>query len=387
MKRITYLFIIMLFFACNRNSIRIGDTVNIKINLEKTQDKENVGDFQNRFSINRIIPLETSEISILGYISQVIVSEKDIFIMDGMQNAIFRYDMDGKFIKKIEHQGNGPQEYIRTTNIAVADNKLYVLDNMGKKILLYDIDGKYLNAFTLDHRGYQLLVEPNGNMIVTGSYFDDYMLNVYNNIGEKIANYFPREEKFVGTTLVRTTYNSLKFYKGGFYFTNYFDPTVYYIKDNEVKPLAVFDFGINNIPEDFFKDPQALLSLFSEYRNKSVMGISGLTLTDDLIIFTPEEGPDSYVVYYDRKRNIYMSNKGFDIPFSTFFGRYNAPMGYTENNEYYSTVNNGELSEMINELEGKDRNFLSKYPFLKGIIPVKSNEDEKNPWIVFYTIK
>ena len=386
----TYLLIMVLFIACSRNDKRVGEPTIVEINLGKNQNRESVVDFQNRFSINRIVQLETSDVSILGDvqgISQIIVSDEGIFILDGKQNAIFCYDVDGNFVRKIKHHGNGPQEYIQAMQIAVADGKLYVIDNMKKCILQYDINGNHLNTFKLDHRGYQLLVDPSGNMIVTGSYRDEYLLNVYNGLGEKIANYFPREDKFVGLTLTRTTYYSLKFYNGGFYLTNYFDPTIYYIKDNEVKPLTVFDFGSNNIPEDFFRDPQAVLEMFTEYRDKSVMGISNLTVTDDWIIFTPEEGPDSYVVYYDRKKNSYITNKGFDIPYSTFFGKYYAPNGYTKANEYYSVVGNWELCEMIEELSKKDKEYLGKYPFLKGIDPVKLKEDEKNPWVVFYTIR
>ena len=377
----------MLFFACDRNSKRNGETVIARINLEHTQDRKSVVDFQNRFSINRIIPLETTDVSLLGYVSQIIVTEKEIFILDGIQKAIFLYGMDGNFISKIKHEGNGPQEYIQPRQIAIADGKLYVMDNMKKSILQYDLDGKYLNTFTIDHRGYQLLVDQSGNMIVTGSYIDEYMLNIYDSAGEKIANYFPRDDKFVGMTLTQTTDNSLKSHNNGFYCTNYFDPTIYYINDNEVKPLAVFDFGNNNMPKDFFDNKQTINDVFTEYRNISVMGISQVTVNDDWIIFSPDKGRDFYVVYYDRKRNNYMTNKGFDIPYSTFFGKYNAPQGYTKANEYYSIVDNLELCEMINELAKNDKDYLNKYPFLRGIDPVKLKEVDNNPSIVFYTLK
>jgi hypothetical protein len=111
MKKVVYLFIIILIFACEQNNKRIEDSVIVQINLENTQNRESIVDFQNRFSINRIIPLETTDVSLLGYVSQIIVSEEGIFILDGIQNAIFRYDMDGNFTKKIHHQGQGPGEY------------------------------------------------------------------------------------------------------------------------------------------------------------------------------------------------------------------------------------------------------------------------------------
>jgi hypothetical protein len=386
-KKIMYLFVVILFVACDQNSKKEEKPVVIDINLEKNQNRESIVDFQNRFSINRIIPLETTDVSLLGNISQLIVTEKDIFILDGMQQAVFHYGIDGNFIRKIQHQGNGPQEYIRVRQIAIANSKLYVLDNMGKSILQYDLEGNYISRFTLNHNGYQMLVDQSENMIVTGSYLNEYMLYIYDSSGQNIANYFPREDKFVGLTLTQTTDYSLKFYNGGFYCTNYFDPTIYYIKENEVKSLAVFDFGGNNLAKDFFANPQAVMDLFTEYRDKSVMGISNLTVTDDWIIFSPEKGRDFYVVYYDRKKNSYMTNRGFDILYATFFGKYNAPNGYTKTNEFYSAVGNWELCEMIEELREKDKDYLSKYPFLQGIDPAKLKENDNNPSIVFYDIK
>jgi hypothetical protein len=278
-------------------------------------------------------------------------------------------------------------EYLQLREIEIADGKIYVLDNMKRSILQYDINGKHLNTFALEHRGYQLLVDQSGNMIVTGSYLDEYMLNIYDSSGVKNKEFFPREEKFVGISLTQTTVNSIKLYNGGFYVTNFFDPTIYYIKDNEIKPLAVFDFGRNNMSRDFFDNPQAVMDLFDKHRNEYVMGINSLTVTEDWIIFSPEKGRDFHVVYYDRKKNNYMTNKGFDIPFSTFFGGYNAPMGYTKTNEYYSIVDNRNLCEMIEKLMEKDTDYLSKYPFLKEIDPMKLKEEDNNPSIVFYSLK
>ena len=82
-----------------------------------------------------------------------------------------------------------------------------------------------------------------------------------------------------------------------------------------------------------------------------------------------------------------MTNKEFDIPFSAFFGGYNAPEGYMKTNEFYSTIDNWKLCEMIEELMEKDKDYLSKYPFLKGLDSMKLKEEDNNPSIIFYTIK
>jgi hypothetical protein len=253
------------------------------------------------------------------------------------------------------------------------------------------LDGGYLNTFRLEdqsEKAYQLIVNKSGDIIMAGSYLGEHMINVYDSSWNKIASYFPRKEELANMMLTRTTYNSLGFYNGGVFVTNYFDPTIYHIRDNGVKPLVRFDFGSNNLPEDFFTfTPEEQLSKFTTYRENSVMGISNLTVTDDWIIFSPEEGPAPFIVFYDRKQNRYMTNQNLDIPYSLFFGKWNnAPKGYTEAGQYYSTVNIEELREIKEAVARKEKDDLSRYEFLNGIVHSTISEGD-NPWLVFYSLK
>jgi hypothetical protein len=211
---------------------------------------------------------------------------------------------------------------------------------------------------------------------------------VYDSSWNKIAGYFPREAWAAHMTLTRATVNSLGFYNNGFFVTNYFDPTIYYIKDNIVNPLVRFDFGTHKLPEEFLAlPPEEQLSQFTTYRENSVMGISNLTVTDDWIIFSLEEGPASFIIFYDRKQNRYTTGQGLDVPYSLFFGQWNnAPNGYNEAGQYYSTVSSKELREMIETIAQKEKDYLSRYELLKGIVPATINEGD-NPWLVFYKLK
>jgi hypothetical protein len=389
MKKILYALAATVAVACNHDSSGMEEFVTVNINLGTSSDRVHVTDFQERLLIDELIPLETTDSSLLAYISQMVVSGQSVFILDGMQNAVLHYGIDGKFIRKISRQGQGPEEYIKARGIAVANDKLYVSDLT--RILQYDLEGKYLNAFRMDdQRAYQLIVNKFGDMITVGSYIDEYMLNVYDHSWNKTANYFPRKEQLAGMTLTRTTYNSLGFYNDGIFVTNYFDPTIYYIKDNEAKPLVKFDFGANRLPDEFFTvPPEEQLHIFTEYRKSSVMGINNVTVTNDWIIFSPEEGPGSgsFIVFYDRKQNRYITNQEFDIPYSMLFSKWSdAPNGYTEDGKYYSIISSEKLREMIEKTAKEEKDYLSKYKFLKGIDPVKMNEDD-NPWLVFYTLK
>jgi hypothetical protein len=255
----------MLVVSCSRNSKKDVEHVTIKIDLTANQSEKSISDFQKRFSI-RLVPLETTDASLIGSILQIIVTEKDIFIKNTvglMMSNILRFDTEGNFINKIDRTGNGPQEYNSIHSIAVADNKLYVADNGRKQIFQYDFKGNYLNKFPVEHYAYQMFVDRSGKMTVMGSYLNDYKLYLYDESMNQIASFFPREEKMANMNLTRSTINSIGLYDDGIYVTNYFDPTVYLIRNHEVKPLVTFDFERNNLPEDFLQANPSWRSLQS----------------------------------------------------------------------------------------------------------------------------
>lgn len=64
------------------------------------------------FSAMEIIPLETTKASVLGNPLRKIVVNKGLFyILDYKQDAIVVFDSQGKYLRKIDKYGNGPEEY------------------------------------------------------------------------------------------------------------------------------------------------------------------------------------------------------------------------------------------------------------------------------------
>jgi hypothetical protein len=382
MKRIVFLLAVVGAMACSQSSKTEEGPVSVKIDLEASRSPKEISDFQKRFSI-RLLPLETTEDALFGYANRVVVSGETIFILDAGQDAVFRYDLSGRYVGKIYRQGNGPEEYVTARAMAVSDGYIHISDLT--QILQYDWEGRYIGRFPVS-RTYQLTVNNAGNVLTAGSYLDDYMLNEYDRSGTRIAGYFPQDEKLANFPLTRGTWRSLGIYDGNIYITNSFDPTIYFIKEGQIKPAFTFDFGSNSLPNSIFMGtPEQMVDNFENYRERSVMAINGVTLTDDWVVFSPEFS-DSPVVYYDRRTNTYMTNRGFEIPYSTFLGRYFAPHGYTDSGEFYSWINAYELRDMLLELAVADPDYLEKYDFLKGIEPAEI-EDNDNAWLVFYTLK
>lgn len=60
--------------------------------------------------------------------------------------------MNGNFLRKIGHQGNGPGEfYYLPEGIAFHNSHIYLNDQHSKKILIYSIEGDYIKSIVTNH--------------------------------------------------------------------------------------------------------------------------------------------------------------------------------------------------------------------------------------------
>jgi hypothetical protein len=227
-----------------------GKTKIVRIDLNADTDAKTTAAFLNRLSI-RLVPMETTEASLFnGNTSDVIVYDDGIFVLDMQQYSVLHFGKEGSFINRIFRQGSGPGEYLRTTSMAVANKVVSILDLWGRQVQQYDLSGNHLRSIPVE-RGYDMVVLPSGDLAISGSYVDEFILNVYDTTGAKTAGYFPRQDNLADMTLTRAPENTLGIYDSGVYIANYFDPSIYLIKDNKVDTLFIFDFGAHNLPGDF----------------------------------------------------------------------------------------------------------------------------------------
>lgn len=137
-KYLKFIFSISLLFfftMCNfsdRNTISKTsiNTNLIEINLEE-QDYENTVFYTDLFESIKIIPLETNSNCLIGQISEIEIYNDTIYILDkNIAKALFMFDKNGNFIKKIGSLGKGPGEYISP--------KSFTIDNITRQIKILD---------------------------------------------------------------------------------------------------------------------------------------------------------------------------------------------------------------------------------------------------------
>ena len=91
------------------------------------------------------VPLETSD-EFLAQGNIAFVGENIVVATNMRQGDILLFDRaTGKGIRKINHKGFGPEEYIMPYNVVLFEdkNEMFVNDGPTSKIQVYDLDGNY----------------------------------------------------------------------------------------------------------------------------------------------------------------------------------------------------------------------------------------------------
>ena len=94
----------------------------------------------------RLIKLEDSKNCFIGDIDRIFLTTNEIVIFDKMNESIFVFDWDGKFIRKIGVKGQGPGEYVSIYFTAFSNltKEIYLWDGKTHQVIKYSIDGSFI---------------------------------------------------------------------------------------------------------------------------------------------------------------------------------------------------------------------------------------------------
>jgi hypothetical protein len=122
-------------------------------------------------------------------------SNNSIYVLDGKDCVIYKYDENGKILKRIGRPGQGPGEFGSPCSIFVnSKDWIYVLDRNNRKVEVFDAESKYretikIIVMPLGNRK-NVLSDSEGNIYITGYFKDNNtILAKYKNSGEIIKFY------------------------------------------------------------------------------------------------------------------------------------------------------------------------------------------------------
>lgn len=246
--------LLILLVSCSHNSKGLrAKAVYIDLNSKNTVS------FYDLFSKMELIPLETNDSSLIkGYNLSVKIHNNRYYILDKNQNQILIFNMEGKYIRSISKQGNGPGEYSELYdfdfNRFSGDLELlspvagiYVYDSLG---IIYRHHVKLPSSMSTAHNF--IAINPNQYLFYsdtkTGTkmaLYDDSLKNVVSetyNLSDDIIK-----------TLYHHVYSPFYLYNDFVHFVQAYNGDNFVYVNQKLQPKYSWDFGeynfeIKNLP-------------------------------------------------------------------------------------------------------------------------------------------
>lgn len=254
MKRI-YLLVILstMLYGCMDKGNQQADLSSIPIKdcISEGIRKEDV--FLNKLNAS-IIPLEFTDSSVLA--DCYIVDEcKDKIIICDFQNVYAFHHVNGSFLSRVSHKGEGPEDYLCISDVAVSseDGLVFILDNMGKKLNTYSIDdGRLMNSISNDTVvSFQQLKDNKWLAYNSPLYSAEYDICMYDQQWKLLRGICKRK----GSTSYRDIIHISDFLHSNGEVYSYAKDTLYHISEKgEITPFLYIAKGELSVPDEIASD-------------------------------------------------------------------------------------------------------------------------------------
>lgn len=328
--------------------------------------------------VNKIIPLETIDSSLLGRIEKVMKRNGEYYIKSANRPLIV-FSENGKYLKTIGNLGLGLGEYSTFFDFDVVNNTVYILNS--NKIQLFTLKGQYLGSIPIMLNSSGIRVSKDRIFLfVLG---DDYVVHVLDQTGKEMSKVLKKNQALrlcKSIPFVRYGNNHLLFAQGR---SN--DILAY---NNQAERFEEMTYLSSSDNLTAAKEASLLESVGRNSPELMSNGkiFDGLTSSDTQLVFASIEGDDVVVWVRDVSNNF---SKGYrlsslkdDVTFTSpdFFVRENTDGG----NVFLSYIMPYRLAEGL-EKNGRHSD-SSNYKKISAMLKTL-NVEEANPVIIEYTFK
>ncbi len=233
--------------SCVRKSAGEGAAeIVVKVDVSKSA----AFDIDADASLERLVPLETTDSSLIGSLDKVLFAGDDIVVLDKKNKRILLFSGTGAFLRQIGRQGNGPAEYVEVSDLCCdkTGKMLYAFDRIKRKMFQYSLDGEDVRVIQTGFTGNSFLPARDGWWLYY-SYLDNpdrwSLIHVDPEMKQISDGYFPYKD-FLPTTMEPC------FATGGgkdLFFYNYSN-FIYELTGGKLKPYIELDFGERTLPYD-----------------------------------------------------------------------------------------------------------------------------------------
>jgi hypothetical protein len=347
------------------------------IAIPDIDDKEYCISAHELFDTISIVPLETTEQSIIGVVTKIKILNDTIFVLDNMKaKSLTMFTMKGKFIRKIGNIGNGPGEYVEPTDFFV-DKNITVYDQYQQKIITYTKGGTLISDRKLPFLCFQFMKMSDNlyvfrdvdtrnvhipqlsgyNLWTTDSAFHIIYKGLFREKGQWEPLFSP---------------NSLSFSNGKLYVNDMFTDTIFRITENGLLPDYVLNFN-GHRPEFVLKHKGEIKKA---RKTADYYCLHDCLVSDNYVFCNLTIKHKCCAIYYSKKtkKTVCVNNLSFDDEVSVyppFFASF-----------VYNDTFVGE--KYANDLIG-NKNFSRLKKYIGGDFSNIAPED--NPILFFYKMK
>jgi len=268
-----------------------------------------------------IIPLETTDSSLLGDIYGIAFYNNHYYIGDSRGNYLFCFDEKGKFVRKIGKVGQGPEEYI-TASLTINSYKDVVeaLNPMGV-LYVYDLSGKFVSKtfLPMEVPNYQtplipddsiMLLNYHGPLILNDSLLiltsivknDQDQLYVYSINSNTVVNSFYKENPVLDLFEVKKFYR----YNDNIYYSKSLKSSVFKIDQYGYEVAYAWDFGKFNPERVKFDKDITDKRVWEMYESSQIKGIHVSQFQNNNYYYTCIASSDTFFVSQDKVKTTYV---------------------------------------------------------------------------------
>jgi hypothetical protein len=325
--------ILSLFLACeNHKQSRVLDESfsELSINVNKANQTSS-WDATKALKDSRFLKLESKEGLLISGVYKVIVQDDRVYLFDKRLNTIFVYNINGKFLFKIDGPNNGHGDgfqYLMDFAVSQEEEEILAIDYNARKIFVFNSLGEFKKAIKTEYFAKNIFELASGQWIMkngeTESPETPNVVYFLNDDFELTGKSFLKETIKGNSTIgdVSPFFN----YRGITKFAYGLGNKIYDVNSEGVKLNSFIDFGGNEIPDDRLENTP-LRQLLPEFRSGKNAGlISNYLETDDQIFFSFLQGGNQQIagrkaMFFSKKENEVkivtrkiMHPKGFIIP-------------------------------------------------------------------------
>lgn len=385
-KKTLFLTLLCVIFSCGtKQAAQVGSAIEtIKVEVPDNLVKN----YHELFDEYRLIPLETTEASIIGNIDRIVLHKNQIFILDSRNNSVFVFDDRGKFLWKIKGEGGGPGEYEALKDFTIDDKKgeLILLAHRPYKAYYYDLEGNFIRS---EDTGtfYNNVVYQDGQLILVNEREEEeFSIFLKNTTSKDMQGYLPVTEVPKITNNAQISFGSAFPYAVKSQSTYVFFPflsTIYQVQDGEVFPRYKIDFGDHKLPENYFKNLMTPEKAIAEaIKNGYGFFIAHFRESKDYITFS--YGSGEIVVYSKNTKKSWVFHAAHNEDEVFFFQRYFGHDGDSEN-KLFGIIDAFQFRKQMDRYKSNPETWDRLSKDFKAIDPDISNES--NPILLEVMLK